>query len=918
MDKKVTGKKQIWFAFAAVAAIAVVVAIFVLNTNKQAYRTVSVIEVVGSVSVVKDGVEYSAYPGMKLQEGHEVVTSADSFVRLVLDTDKYVKLEEDSKLTFETLGVVGSGKTRLKLECGALTTELVNPLADDEEYMINTPNAVLAVRGTFFRVDIREQENGEVITDVKTYGGAVASRRIMPDGTIVDEDVLIDCGFMTSIKKDEIVTVYVVEGVERPAEPGTDMEENTEPIVKEDISDEDLIDIYFAVENGHDLFVTSDEIKADIESRNIDVEKETSIYEKAEKILGAQVSSPEPMDGGQETASESEADEEGLQVTEESDVTAEPEETVEPDVTAEPEETVEPTATPQPTETPQPTDVPQPTEAPVPTEAPQATETPQATVTPQPTATPQVTAPSQPGGHTHQYVSEVTVPATCTQVGERTYTCACGDSYTEEIDFIDHVEIDAGLELVHSKCETCGVTLTNGSSHVFTSQERLPNCTTEGYTLYVCDCGYMYEDDFVSATGHAPVPGGYEDTHASCNLCGATLEDGSAHSFTSETTDATCTTNGTLAERCTCGYVRETTIPATGRHTEVAGGTAEAHMLCSVCGTITMDGNYHSNGSQITPATCTQDGLQVESCDCGYVKETVLPATGHVKFDEYAENTYCASCGEIWIDITSLTFSDDVLRTYVSTEFDKDGDGKLLGNEVLNVTSIDVSGTEGADGGVRNLSGLEVFPNLATLNCSYNIGISELNLSGCTMLTTVNCSNTGITSLDSLTSVASSLINLNCSNNAITDVDLTLFPTLQNFVCQNTQIGNIMLNDASVHMVDLTGNASLTQVNAEGMMGLSSIILDDCSSLQMAYIWGNDLLISISMQNATSLTTCWAKDNPELTRINLCGGGELLSTFDVTNSGPDAATLQVEVTGNYVDKNMIDGWDDSRMGLIRY
>ena len=64
----------------------------------------------------------------------------------------------------------------------------------------------------------------------KTYGGAVASKRIMPDGMVVEEEVLIASGFKTSIKKDETVTVYVVNGIDKPADVTEDTEENTEPI----------------------------------------------------------------------------------------------------------------------------------------------------------------------------------------------------------------------------------------------------------------------------------------------------------------------------------------------------------------------------------------------------------------------------------------------------------------------------------------------------------------------------------------------------------------------------------------------------------------------------------------------------------------------------------------------------------------
>lgn len=44
--------------------------------------------------------------------------------------------------------------------------------------------------------------------------------------------------------------------------------------------------------------------------------------------------------------------------------------------------------------------------------------------------------------HSHSYVSAVTKEATCSEVGETTYTCDCGDIYIEEIAQLSHTESD--------------------------------------------------------------------------------------------------------------------------------------------------------------------------------------------------------------------------------------------------------------------------------------------------------------------------------------------------------------------------------------------------------------------------------------------------------------------------------------------
>ena len=72
---------------------------------------------------------------------------------------------------------------------------------------------------------------------------------------------------------------------------------------------------------------------------------------------------------------------------------------------------------------------------------------------------------------THNYTSEVTKAATCTEVGERTYTCNCGDTYTEEI----AIDEDAH--------DYVGVVTTPAT------------CSAKGETTYTCNCGDTYTEE---------------------------------------------------------------------------------------------------------------------------------------------------------------------------------------------------------------------------------------------------------------------------------------------------------------------------------------------------------------------------------------------------------------------------------------
>ena len=104
--------------------------------------------------------------------------------------------------------------------------------------------------------------------------------------------------------------------------------------------------------------------------------------------------------------------------------------------------------------------------------------------------------------HTHEYAAEITKEATCLESGMQTYTCACGDSYEEEIPALGH---DYSLKSIDDKehqtqCTHCGETKTE--AHKITSKVKNASCTTDGSKTYTCVCGYSYTET-IAAFGHA-------------------------------------------------------------------------------------------------------------------------------------------------------------------------------------------------------------------------------------------------------------------------------------------------------------------------------------------------------------------------------------------------------------------------------
>lgn len=141
--------------------------------------------------------------------------------------------------------------------------------------------------------------------------------------------------------------------------------------------------------------------------------------------------------------------------------------------------------------------------------------------------------PENPQGdaHKHSYTSKVTKSASCKETGIKTYTCSCGDSYTETI----------------PKTE-----------HSYKNTVVAPTTEAQGYTLHKCSvCGNEYKDSYtaklpkeeahqhswqpVYATVHHDAVGHYENVLVQdawdesvyarriiCRTCGATFPTGEA------------------------------------------------------------------------------------------------------------------------------------------------------------------------------------------------------------------------------------------------------------------------------------------------------------------------------------------------------------------------------------------------------
>jgi hypothetical protein len=159
--------------------------------------------------------------------------------------------------------------------------------------------------------------------------------------------------------------------------------------------------------------------------------------------------------------------------------------------------------------------------------------------------------------HTHSY-SKTATEATCVTAGYATYVCECGDTYVDDrVNALGHdyksvvtaPAIGSNGYTTHI-CKTCGDEYIDSYTDALIPEvESTPmepvhkheyvavwtiksNCTTEGYTIYECDCGDSYNSDYVAKTEHnykhtviAPTTeiGGY--TLHVCFGCGDSYKD---------------------------------------------------------------------------------------------------------------------------------------------------------------------------------------------------------------------------------------------------------------------------------------------------------------------------------------------------------------------------------------------------------
>ena len=314
----------------------------------------------------------------------------------------------------------------------------------------------------------------------------------------------------------------------------------------------------------------------------------------------------------------------------------------------------------------------------------------------------------------------------CGDTEERTVT-ALGHELTQVEAKAPTCEEDGYEAYEHcSVCDYTTFKAVEATGHSHEAVVTAPTCTAVGYTTYTCHCGDTYTDDEVAATGHTNADAvienkvdatcsaqGSYDSVVYCSVCDAELSRTtvtvSALGHTEETLAAvapTCTETGlTEGKKCTvCGEttVEQTVVGATG-HTEatLAGKDATCTetgltegKYCSVCNTVITAQEvvaalgHKAVTDEAKAPTCTATGL-TEGSHCSVCHEVLkaqetVDALGH-EYD-YANATYT------W-EVNSV---DDATCT-ASAKCTRCEDVKTASGVVSSVTKKEPTCTESGD-----------------------------------------------------------------------------------------------------------------------------------------------------------------------------------------------------------------------------
>lgn len=341
-----------------------------------------------------------------------------------------------------------------------------------------------------------------------------------------------------------------------------------------------------------------------------------------------------------------------------------------------------------------------------------------------------------------------------------------------------------------------------------------------------------------------------------------------------------------------------------------SGLTSLTYLDCSDNKRVAFDNSFTS----VTISILTFDFLSNVALiylDCGRNELPSLDVSGNTLLNYL-------NCG--WNKLPSLDVSGNTLLTTLNcgrnslSSLDVSANTELTNLDCRSNSVIGFS-PEGWQVSMPSLENLNVTgcTALTTLNCSYN-HLSSLNVSANTVLTTLNCSYNQLPSLN--VSANTALTTLAFSHTGLTSIDLSANIALTHLECYTTGLtsldvsANIVLADLGCSYDIWAGIGQLTSLN---VMGCTALTFLDCK---------NNLLTSLNVSGNTLLGYLDCSSNI-LIILNVKNGNSLNNGYLNAYSNPNLSCIEVDSVewsianwSNYIDPTAYLSEDCSAVGIL--
>jgi len=253
---------------------------------------------------------------------------------------------------------------------------------------------------------------------------------------------------------------------------------------------------------------------------------------------------------------------------------------------------------------------------------------------------------------------------------------------------------------------------------------------------------------------------------------------------------------------------------------------------------MTIDCYFNHSEGDINMELVTSDGsvIDISASETDHEQIIYLSESSESCFLHVYLNAGSSSSYELrWEDACFIDFEDpNLLYALIDVGVDTNGDSLISTAEAGIIQKLDLSGR-----GISDMSGIESFSLLDTLDCSGN-HLDSLDLRACQGLRSLKCDDNQLIELD--ISGNRNLKNLSCNQNQLSELTVLDNPDLEYLECSSNQLVTLYLNhNSQLRHLDCNSNflkhLNLTQNELLGSDSLWGIRISNMPSLSEVCVW---------------------------------------------------------------------------------